>query len=104
MYETYKTKMNTAETKMLRMLVGVTKLDKIRNTGIWGSLHIKKLIAEKLESDRLSWYCNVHRRPAYNMVKIAMTTHVPAEARKGAERKTIGLLNYRKSYHSSAMK
>ena len=69
MYRTYESKLTAAEMKMLRMTAGVTKLDRIRSKKIRGSLHIKNTILDKIQHDRLNWYCHVQRRNPENPVQ-----------------------------------
>ena len=52
----------TAEMKMLRWMCGVTKLDKIRNTYIRGSLGVRD-VSDKIQESRLRWCGDVCRRP-----------------------------------------
>ncbi|KAJ2943370.1 hypothetical protein O0L34_g12180 [Tuta absoluta] len=53
---------HVAEMKMLRWMCGVTRLDKIRNEYVRGSLGVRD-IADKLQESRLRWYGHVKRRP-----------------------------------------
>lgn len=56
-------KMNVAEMKMLRWMCGVTRLDKIRNDRIRGTVKVTK-ISKKIQERRLQWYGHVKRRDA----------------------------------------
>ena len=82
-YKNMESKVNAAEMKMLRMAARVTKRDKIRSTRIRASLHIKNTIVEKIENDRLNWYCHVQRRDPENPVRKAISANVPAKRRRG---------------------
>ena len=46
---------------MLRWMCGVTKLDKIRNERIRGTIKVEK-ISKKVQERRLHWYGHVMRR------------------------------------------
>ena len=81
MYKAYESKLNVADMKMLRMAVGVTKRDRIRSTRIRKSLHVKNTIIEKIENDRLNWYCHIQRRDPDNPVKKAISVDVPIQRR-----------------------
>ncbi len=78
MHKKYESAMNAADMKMQRMSVGVTERDKLRSTRIRASLHVKESIVEKIENDRLNWYCHIQRRDPENPVKKAMAVNVPA--------------------------
>ena len=56
--------LETAEMSMLRFSLGVTRLDKIRNERIRGTVHIEK-ISEKVREARLRWFGHVMRRENY---------------------------------------
>jgi hypothetical protein len=53
--------MYLAEMRMLKWMCGVTRMDKVRNEYIRGSLKVAP-ITEKLKRNRLSWYRHVTRR------------------------------------------
>ena len=55
MYEKYGRDLTTAEMKMCRMSLGVTKLDCIKSQHIRGSLHIKEAIVDKVNNERNDW-------------------------------------------------
>ncbi|XP_061718269.1 uncharacterized protein LOC133525874 [Cydia pomonella] len=54
--------LHVTEMKMLRWMCGVTRLDRIRNEHIRGSLGIRD-VADKLQESRLRWYGHISRRP-----------------------------------------
>jgi exonuclease III len=82
MYKSFENKMTATEMKMLRMSMGVTKLDRIKSTRIRGSMHIKESIVEKLGQHQIGWYCHVKRRPSENPVQKALSLNVPITTRK----------------------
>ena len=53
--------LEVAEMKMLRFELGVTRMDRIRNSLICGSLTVAP-IAYKVKEARLRWYGHVKRR------------------------------------------
>ncbi|XP_037787435.1 uncharacterized protein LOC119582994 [Penaeus monodon] len=54
-------KLDVAEMKMLRWMVGVTKMDCIRNNYIRGSLKVTE-ISKNVQESRLRWYGHLLRR------------------------------------------
>ena len=54
-------KMEVAELKMVRLALGMTRKDKIRNKYVRGTAKIAKL-GDKLRNARLRWYGHVKRR------------------------------------------
>lgn len=76
MQKKFESKVTATEMKMLRMTTGVTKLDKIKSSRIRGSLQIKTPVVEKIEQDRIRWYCHVQRRDETNPVKRSMNTDI----------------------------
>ena len=72
----------TTEMKMLRWMCGVTRLDKIRNTHIRGSLGVRD-ISEKLQESRLRWYGHVSRRPPEYIGRAVQDLNVPGKRSRG---------------------
>ncbi|KAJ0172760.1 hypothetical protein K1T71_011899 [Dendrolimus kikuchii] len=72
---------------MLRWMCGVTRKDRVRNSRIRGSLHVRD-IADKLQKCRLRWYGHVLRRPANYVGNkcLAMPTP-PGPGRRGRPKK-----------------
>ena len=54
-------KMDVAEMKMLRWMVGVTRRDQIRNEYIRGTVKVTE-ISKKIQESRLRWYGHLRRR------------------------------------------
>jgi hypothetical protein len=55
-------KMSVAEMRMLCLICGHTRKDRIRNDDIWDKLGVA-LIQEKLVQHRLRWFGHIQRRP-----------------------------------------
>ncbi|KAK3537402.1 hypothetical protein QTP70_008862 [Hemibagrus guttatus] len=58
--------LEVAELKMLRFSLGVTRLDRIRNEYIRGTVHVGRL-GEKVRETRLRWFGHVQRRERFFM-------------------------------------
>ena len=54
-------KMDVAEMKMLRWMVGVTRRDRIRNEYIRGTLKVLE-VSKKIQEARMRWYGHLRRR------------------------------------------
>jgi hypothetical protein len=54
-------RLHVTEMRMLRRMCGVTRVDRIRNEYIRGSLKVAT-VTKKIKSYRLSWYGHVMRR------------------------------------------
>ena len=54
-------KLDVAEVRMLRWMIGVIKLDRIRNERIRGTTKVGA-ISKKVQESRLTWYGHVLRR------------------------------------------
>ncbi|PZC79938.1 hypothetical protein B5X24_HaOG215620 [Helicoverpa armigera] len=59
--ERHKQELRVTEMKMLRWMCGVTRKDRVRNSRIRGSLHVRD-IADKLQECRLRWMEKVGHR------------------------------------------
>jgi exonuclease III len=64
-------RLHVAEMKMLRWAAGVTRLDKIRNEYVRGSLKVAP-VGEKARESRLRWYGHVCRRGEDHIVRKAL--------------------------------
>ena len=74
--------LEVAEMKMLRFELGVTKMDRIRNSLIRGSLHVAS-IANKMREARLRWYGHVKRRDMEYVGQRALRMELPGKRRRG---------------------
>ena len=71
-----------AEMKMLRWMCGVTRLDKIRNEYVRGSLGVRD-VADKIQEKRLRWYGHVKRRPPEYIGNATLNLDIPGQRRRG---------------------
>ncbi|XP_046971133.1 uncharacterized protein LOC124538205, partial [Vanessa cardui] len=78
--------LHVAEMRMLRGMCGVTRMDRVRNEYIRGSLKVTP-IAEKLCGRRLSWYGHVLRRNEEHIVRKALSMDVDGFRGRGRPRK-----------------
>ena len=76
------TKLEVAEIRMIRMMCGVTKLDKIRNERIRGTTKVGE-ITKKVQERRLKWYGHVMRREEHYIVRRAMVMKVQGRRTRG---------------------
>ena len=79
-------KLNVAEMKMLRWMCGVTRLDKIRNERIRGTVKVTE-IAKKVQERRLQWYGHVMRREEDYIGKRVMAMEVQGRRGRGRPRR-----------------
>ena len=75
-------KLEVEEMKMLRWMCGVTKMDKIRNERIRGTVKVEK-ISKKIQERRLQWYGHVRRREDGYVGRRVMEMEVPGRRRRG---------------------
>ena len=78
--------MEVAELKMVRLSLGVTRKDKIRNEYVRGTAKIAKL-GDKLWNARLRWYEHVKRREKSYVGKRMMEMAMPNRRRRGRPRR-----------------
>lgn len=75
-------KMEVAEMRMLRWMSGVTRLDKIKNEYIRGSVKVGPL-SRKIQESRLRWFGHVERRSENYVGKRVWRLEVPGKRRVG---------------------
>lgn len=79
-------RMHVTEMRMLRWMSGVTRMDKIRNEYIRGSLKVAP-ITEKIRSARLGWYGHVMRRSEDHVTRRTMDLCVRGNVGRGRPKK-----------------
>ncbi|PZC81077.1 hypothetical protein B5X24_HaOG213417 [Helicoverpa armigera] len=72
--------------RMLRWMCGVTRMDKVRNDYIRGSLKVAP-VTEKMRSRRLSWYGHVMRRDDTHATKCVLSMNVDGWRGRGRPKK-----------------
>jgi hypothetical protein len=70
-----KSKLQTAEIKFLRGIVGKTKRERIRNTYIRGELKMEE-IQNQIEESRLRWFGRRKRRRRSSFSELLWRTHI----------------------------
>ena len=63
--------LDVAEMKMLRWMVGITKLDHIRNDYVRGSVKVGE-ISRKAQESRLRWFGHLKRRDEQHVGRTVM--------------------------------
>ena len=61
-------KLSVAEMKMLRMMCGVTRRDRVRNEYVRGSIGVDSIV-DKMAQSRLRWFGHVSRKADVDVVK-----------------------------------
>jgi hypothetical protein len=79
-------RLHVTEMRMLRWMSGVTRMDRIRNEYIRGSLKVAP-VSDKMRSNRLAWYGHVMRKDESHITKRVMTMNVDGYPRRGWPRK-----------------
>ena len=78
-------KLDVTEMKMLRWTAGVTRLDRVRNDYIRGTLKVVE-VSKKIQEARLRWYGHLKRRTEEHMARELSDGH--GTPRKQKTRKT----------------
>ena len=79
-------RLHVAEMRMLRWMCGVTRMDKVRNEYIRGSLKVAP-VTEKMKGNRLAWYGHVMRRDDTHVTKRVMGMNVDGWRGRGRPKK-----------------
>ncbi|KAI5746928.1 hypothetical protein M8J77_009151 [Diaphorina citri] len=78
-------RMNVAEMRMLRWMCGVTRMDRIRNTRIRGTVKVTE-ISRKIQERRLQWFGHVERRDQEHVGKRLRDMEVGGKRDRGRPR------------------
>jgi hypothetical protein len=74
--------LETAEMKMLRFSLGVTRMDRIKNEYIRGTAHVERF-GDKAREARLRWFGHVHRRDSKYIGKRMLNLELPGKRARG---------------------
>ena len=80
--KTEERKLDVAEMKMLRWMSGVTKMDRVRNEYIRGSLKVAE-VSKKIQEARLRWYGHVMRSSQEQVAREAMDKEIEGRRKRG---------------------
>ena len=79
-------RIQAAEMKFLRGIIGKTRRDKIRNVGIRERTGFSKL-QDKIETSKLKWYGHMMRMEEYRVPKRIFMEKIPRRRPRGRPRK-----------------
>ncbi|CAK1594062.1 unnamed protein product [Parnassius mnemosyne] len=79
-------RLHANEMRMLRWMCGVTRMDKIRNEYIRGSLKVAPVV-EKVRGSRLAWFGHVMRRNESHVTKRVLNMNVEGHTGRGRPNK-----------------
>src|SRR5215467_3203283 len=80
-------KLLVAEMRMLRMLCGVTSMDRIRNETIRETLGVSS-VSDKMRQNRLRWFGHVYRKPEDDSVRRAWRGETVRQVGRGRPEQT----------------
>ena len=80
-----KSKITAADMKVLRLVKGVTRRDRIRNADIYDEFKIKPII-ETIQTDQLRWFGHVMRRDEETTAKKVLNLKVKGKRHRGRPR------------------
>ena len=75
-------KLNGAEMKMLRWSCGITRVDRVRNDHVRGTMKVGR-ISDKIKETRLRWYGNVMRRDNEYVGKRMLRLEILGKRKRG---------------------
>ncbi|KAK3511278.1 hypothetical protein QTP70_034775 [Hemibagrus guttatus] len=85
--------LEVAELKMLRLSLGVTRLDRIRNEYIRGTAHVGRL-GDKVREARLRWFGHVQRRESDYIGRRMLDMELPGRRQRGRpKRRYMDVIN-----------
>ncbi|KAF7711788.1 hypothetical protein HF521_000799, partial [Silurus meridionalis] len=78
--------LEVAELKMLRFSLGVTRMDRIRNLFIRGTVHVRRF-GDKVREARLRWFGHVQRRDMGYISRRMLRMKPPGRRKRGRPRR-----------------
>ena len=75
-------KLDVTEMKMLRWMSGVTRMDRVRNDHIRGTVKVTE-VSKKVQEARLRWYGHLMRREEQHVAREVMDMEVDGTRRRG---------------------
>ena len=66
--QSHEQKLHVAEMKMLRMMCGVTRRDRLKNEYVRASVNVDSIV-DKLAQSRLRWFGHLYRKDETDVVK-----------------------------------
>ncbi|MCJ8735267.1 hypothetical protein PDJAM_G00244980 [Pangasius djambal] len=85
--------LEVAELKMLRVSLGVTRLDRVRNEYIRGTAHVGRL-GDKVREARLRWFGHVQRRESEYIGRRMLDMELPGRRQRGRpKRRYMDVIN-----------
>ena len=84
--KTQEQKMNVAEMRMLRWMLGVTRMDRVKNDYIRGTAKVTT-VSKKIQEKRMNWYGHVKRRDEHYIGRRMTEMEVDGRRRRGRPKK-----------------
>lgn len=88
MYQKYEQDLTAAEMKMMRMTMGVSKLDHIKSKQVRGSMHVKESIVEKIKRERIGWFEKLYVSNDTNVANKILQLEMPFVRKRGRPKNT----------------
>ena len=80
--ERQKAELEVAELKLLRLFLGVTRMDRIRNVDIRGKAQVGN-VGDKVREGRLRWFGHVQRRDSGYIGRRMLDMELPRRRKRG---------------------
>ena len=81
-----RSKVNVLEMKFLRSLVGVSRIDRVRNEEVRRRAGIERELASRADQRVLRWFGHVERMDEYNMARRVLIAEVSGGRVRGRQR------------------
>ena len=79
-------KVNVLETKCLRSLIGMSRIDRVRNEAVRRRAGIERELASRADQGVLRWFGHVERMDEYRMARRVLMTEVSGGRVRGRSR------------------